>query len=160
MRTAASTYHEIEYYMNLDVTVAGVTAFICCYCLPDQDTRISYTLLLGRRWMKQVRALGDYNKATYHIYDMARYWYAVDTTIPTLDIQAEVLQMYANTHSAPVQSWDEESVIELKLSGTHLCEKFHRTIYEQVIDAKTERETGTEMDSEKAKSADERVISF
>jgi len=31
MRTAASTYHEIEYYVKLDVTVAGVTASIRCY---------------------------------------------------------------------------------------------------------------------------------
>jgi len=73
MRTAASTYHEIEYYVNLDITVAGIIASIRCYCLPDLDTRIAYTLLLGCRWMKQVPALGDYDKETYHIHDMAGY---------------------------------------------------------------------------------------
>jgi len=160
MRTAASTYHEIEYYVNLDVTVAGVTASIRCYCLLDQDTRISYTLLLGRRWMKQVWALGDYDKETYHIHDMAGYRYAVDATIAALDIQAEVPQICANTHSAPVQAWDEESVIELKLSWKDLCEKLHRRIYKQVIDAKTERETGTETDGETTESADERASAF
>jgi len=124
------------------------------------NTRISYTLLLGRRWMKQVRALVDYDKETYHIHDMAGYRYAVDTTIAALDIQAEVPQMCANTHSAPVQSWDEESVIELKLSQNDLCEKLHRTICEQVIDAETERETGIETDSETTESVDERASAF
>jgi len=103
MRTAASTYHEIKYYVNLNVNVAGVTPSICCYCLPDRDTRISYTLLHSHRWMKQVRGLGDYDKETYDIHDMAGYWYAVDTTIAALDIQAEVPQICAYTHSAPVQ---------------------------------------------------------
>jgi len=59
MKTAASTFHEIKYYVDLEVTVAGVTASIRCYCLPGTYSRSSYTLLLGRRWMKQVQALGD-----------------------------------------------------------------------------------------------------
>ena len=110
--------------------------------------------------MKQVRGLGDYDKETYDIHDMAGYWYAVDATIAALDIQAEVPQICANTHSAPVQFWDEESVIELKLSRNDLCEKLHQTIFEQVIDAKTESETGTETDSETTESADERASAF
>jgi len=64
--------------------------------------------------MKQVWTLGDYNKETYHIHDMAGYQYAVDATITALDIPAKVPQMCTNTHSVPVPSWDEESVIELK----------------------------------------------
>jgi len=68
--------------------------------------------------------------------------------------------MCTNTHSAPVQSWDEESMIELKLSWNDLCEKLQRTICEQVIDAETEKETGTETDSETTESADERESYF
>jgi len=62
MKTAASTFHEIKYYMNHDVTVSGVTASIRCCCLPEQGGRSSYTLHLGRRWMKQVQALEDYRR--------------------------------------------------------------------------------------------------
>jgi len=47
MKTAASTFNEIKYYVNLDVTVSGVTTSIQCYCLPEQGGRSSYTLLLG-----------------------------------------------------------------------------------------------------------------
>jgi len=110
--------------------------------------------------MKKVRALGDYDKETYHIHDMVGYRYAVDATMAALDIQAEVPQMYANTHSTPVPSWDEESVIELKLSQNDLCEKLHRTICEQVNDVETEKETGTETDSEMTESTDERTSAF
>ena len=108
--------------------------------------------------MKQVWALGDYDKETYHIHDMAGYRYAVDATIAATDIQVKIPQMCANTHSAPVQSWDEESVVELKLSRNDLCKKLHRTICEQVIEAEkemvpnidfeTDSETDSEMDSE------------
>jgi len=53
-KTAASTFHEIKYYVNLDVTGSGVAASIHCYCLPEQVGRSSYMLLLGQRWMKQI----------------------------------------------------------------------------------------------------------
>jgi len=140
IRTAASTFHEIKYYVNLEVTVAGATVSIRCYCLPGWDTSSSYTLLLGRRWMKQVRALGDYGNNTYHIHDMVGYRYAVNATITASDIQGEIPQMCTNTHTDTAQFWDKESVSELRLSQNDLCEKLYRTICEQVKKDKTDTE--------------------
>jgi len=44
----------------------------------------------------------------------------VDATIATLDIQAKVAQMCANTHFASVPFWNEESVIELNIRKKNL----------------------------------------
>jgi len=159
---AASTFHKIKYYVNLDVTVDGVTASIRCYRLPGRDSRSSYTLLLGWRWMKQVRAIGDYGNDTYHIHDMAGYRYALEATIMASDIQGEIPQMCTNTHTHTGQPWDEESVSELRLSRNNLCKKLHSTIWDQVIEAVTEREADTDSktDSEVTDSAEERESTF
>jgi hypothetical protein len=135
--------------VDLEVTVAGVTASIRCYCLPGTYARSSYTLLLGRRWMKQVQAIGDYAKDTYHIHDMAGYCYPVEATITSSDVQAEIPQMCTNTHVDTAPSWDEESVDELRLSRNDLCKKLYQKIREQVT------ETDTDPDTDTSNAADE-----
>jgi hypothetical protein len=155
MKTAASTFHEIKYYVNLDVTVAGVTASIRCYCLPGTNDKLSYTLLLGRRWMKQVQAIGDYAKDTYHIHDMAGYRYAVEAIVPPSGVQAEIPQMCTGTYADTSEStWDEETASELKLSRNALCKKLYQTIKEQVSDSEEEDEEISDSDNESASDAD------
>jgi hypothetical protein len=153
MKTAASTFHEIMYYVDLEGTVAGVTASIRCYCLPGTYSRSSYTLLLGRRWMKQVQAIGDYAKDTYHIHDMAGYCYPVEATITSSDVQAEIPQMCTNTHVAASRSWDEESVDELRLSRNDLCKKLYQKIREQGTETDTDTGPDTDEATNKENSA-------
>ena len=64
IRTATGTTLQIRYYARFDVNIAGVTANIRAYIIPRMTT---YTLLLGRRWMKQVKASGNYREGTYQI---------------------------------------------------------------------------------------------
>jgi hypothetical protein len=158
MRTAASTFHEIKYYVNLDITVAGVTATIRCYCLPGFGVQSSYTLLLGRRWMKQVRALGDYAKDTYHIHDMAGYRYTLEASAAPAAIQKEIPQLCINTiNSADSAGYrlDKESFNELKLSRNELCEKLHREIQEQVAeDSDSDDDDEDEDESDDASQGD------
>jgi len=35
MRTATSTYYSINYYIMMDISIAGVSATIRCYCPPS-----------------------------------------------------------------------------------------------------------------------------
>ena len=146
MKTAASTFHEIKCYVNLEVTVARVTAAIRCYCLPEMGGKSSYTLLLGRRWIKQVQALGNYSKDTYHIHDMAGYRYALEASAVSFNIKTDIPQLCTvSQDSDKGQSpWDRESAAELKLSRNDLCEKLYRKIREKV----TETVTDTDDDSD------------
>ena len=66
IRTATNEIRAIRYCTNFDITIAGVTAYIRMYII---DISQSYSLLLGRRWLYQVRAIGDYERGSYTIYD-------------------------------------------------------------------------------------------
>ena len=66
IRTATSTLTTIKYYSDLDVTVAGVTTWVRVYASP-RDIALSYGLLLSRRWLKRVKARGNYELDTYYI---------------------------------------------------------------------------------------------
>ena len=68
IRTAIGEVVPISYYVIFDVRIAGVMATIRAYVVPAVT---SYMLLLGRRWLQQVRATGDYEKETYVIRDLA-----------------------------------------------------------------------------------------
>jgi len=154
MKTAASMFHKIKYYVNLDVTVSGVTASIRCYCLPEQGGRSSYTLLLGRRWMKQVQALGDYSKDIYHIHNMAGYRYTMEASSVSVQENGDVPQQCTGMVDSGVErsGLDEESVDELKMSRNDLCEILYRKIKAQV--AETETDIDEDSDETDASDAD------
>jgi len=154
MKTAAFTFHEIKYYVNLDVTVSGVTASIQCYCLPEQGGRSSYTLLLGRRWIKQVQALGDYSKDIYHIHDMARYRYTIEALLVSFQEKGDVPQLCTRMVDSGTErsGLDEESVDQLKMSQNDLCEILYRKIKAQA--AETETDIDEDSDETDASDAD------
>jgi hypothetical protein len=110
MRTAASTVHPIEAYVMIDIEVAGVVASIKCYVLPA-SIRPSYSILLGRRWMKQVRALGDYANDRYC---MAGKQYMLTPYQTPDDIRDEIPTLCVN-QAAKIKSLDEDTVRELSL---------------------------------------------
>ncbi|KAF8415226.1 hypothetical protein BGX38DRAFT_1281443 [Terfezia claveryi] len=66
IRTATNEVRAVEHCVYFDLDIAGVVANIKVYVI---DIPQSYTLLLGRRWLYQVRALRDYSNHTYIIYD-------------------------------------------------------------------------------------------
>ena len=68
IRTATREVVPISYYVTFDVRITGVMATVWAYVVPAVT---SYMLLLGRRWLRQVKAKGDYKKETYVIKDVA-----------------------------------------------------------------------------------------
>ena len=68
IRTATAHIARIDWQCLLDVTIVGVTATATVYCIA-QPSRPSYTLLLGRRWLAQCKAVGHYETDTYIIKD-------------------------------------------------------------------------------------------
>jgi len=137
MRTAASTYHSINHYVMMDISIAGVSATIRCYCLPS---RPSYSILLGRRWMKQVRAIGDYADDSYCIYDLAGLRYIVPSNPTPTNIRDEIPVLCINTCSEP-KVLDEETCQDLEVPEEEVCRRLYRTIrYQAESDADVEEE--------------------
>lgn len=66
MRSATGQHHFCDYYVDVSVEIADVVSKVRCFTLPEQF-RPSYGLLLGRKWMKDVKAVGDYEHETYVI---------------------------------------------------------------------------------------------
>ena len=66
IRTATNEIRAVQYCTRFNIDIAGVIAEITVHVL---DIPHSYSLLLGRRWLYQVRAQGDYAKHSYTIYD-------------------------------------------------------------------------------------------
>jgi hypothetical protein len=52
----------------IDLRISGVRATLQCYCIPEH-IRLSYSIHLGRRWLKQVQPIGDYKPDIYYIHD-------------------------------------------------------------------------------------------
>ncbi|KAI5785577.1 hypothetical protein DFH27DRAFT_615375 [Peziza echinospora] len=62
----ANQLTRVRHVVFLDIEIANVTAAVKAYVV---DSPQGYTLLLGRRWLMQVRAQGDYLIPKYVIYD-------------------------------------------------------------------------------------------
>jgi hypothetical protein len=130
MRTAASTVHPIEAYVMIDIEVAGVVASIKCYVLPA-SIRPSYSILLGRRWMKQVRALGDYANDRYCIHDMAGKQYMLTPHQTPDDIRDEIPTLCVN-QAAKIKCLDEDTARELSLYDDSGSEDEYETTLQTV----------------------------
>src|SRR5437588_11416163 len=70
IRPATSALTRIRYHSDVDTIVAGVKARIRIYAMP-REFALSYGLLLSRRWLRKVRARGNYERDTYIISDKA-----------------------------------------------------------------------------------------
>src|SRR5437588_4227542 len=70
IRTATSALTRIKYYSDVEIIIAGVRTTIRIYPMP-REFALSYGLLLSRRWLRKVRARGNYERDTYIISDEA-----------------------------------------------------------------------------------------
>ncbi|KAI5808597.1 hypothetical protein DFH27DRAFT_606934 [Peziza echinospora] len=68
IKTATSEIKRITECVVFDIDVSGVLCNVKVFVV---DMDMSYSLLLGRRWLEQVKAKGDYQTHTYIIFDDA-----------------------------------------------------------------------------------------
>ena len=156
MRTAASTYHSINHYVMMDISIAGVLATIQCYCLPS---RPSYSILLGRRWMKQVWAIGDSADSSYCIYDLAGLRYIIPANPTPTNIRDEIPVLCINTCNEP-RALDEEPCQDLEVPKDEVCRRLYRTIRHQVesdADVEDEDHDGSEDENDSYDSEEENL---
>ncbi|OAF59785.1 hypothetical protein VC83_03831 [Pseudogymnoascus destructans] len=65
MKTADGGVHALDKYVLLLVKVAGVEWILKVFIIHGLT---SYKILLGRSWMHQVKAVGDYSSNDYYIF--------------------------------------------------------------------------------------------
>ncbi|KAL7270913.1 hypothetical protein RUND412_006364 [Rhizina undulata] len=112
--TATSQVHRINYFVTVDLEIAGVSAKIHCFCIPGEK-RLSYEVLLSRQWLKQCRAIGKYEEGTYAIYDQNGKKHELPATpVDPNAVRREVPQVNLNGEFRPkdvskeAESSDEE----------------------------------------------------
>ena len=75
LQTATSAVAHITEYTDVELEIAGVICETRIYIMPNNQTEPDgvpcYAILLGRRWLRQVKALGDYANHAYYIHDKA-----------------------------------------------------------------------------------------
>jgi hypothetical protein len=68
IKTATAKASRIECSVMIDLEISGVRATLHCYCILEH-IRPSYSIILGRPWLKEVQAIGDYKIDIYYIHD-------------------------------------------------------------------------------------------
>ena len=157
IRTASGDLVPIRYHVRFDLNVAGVTANVRAYIISMVTT---YTLLLGRRWMKQVKASGNYRQGTYEIEGLDGTKYKVPECqrggqVKTTGPGTHVLSVdHAEVHFQPniVREVPEFNMTEEDEDISWLCETANRMlgrVVNQVVGSDDER-PGTSADDGKA----------
>jgi hypothetical protein len=131
MRTAAAEVSVIQWYVDVDIEIAGVISTSRVYCVPA-PARPSYTLLLGRKWMKQVRAIGNYETGTYLIRDSLGKEYTVTAQAAPASVRAEVpVLSMCQEISDDDDDLDEETRLELALGPEGYADALLRQVEEE-----------------------------
>ena len=115
IRMATSTLTTIKYYSNLDVTVAGVTTWVRVYAIPREIT-LSYGLLLSRRWLKRVKARGNYELDTYYIQNSRGRYVEIPRDAEFRASAVEVPTVHITRNEYGESSLNEETREELELA--------------------------------------------
>jgi hypothetical protein len=150
MRTAAAEVSVIQWYVDVDIEIAGVISTSRVYCVPA-PARPSYTLLLGRKWMKQVRAIGNYETGTYIIRDSLGKEYTVTAQAAPASVRAEVpVLSMCQEISDDDDDLDEETRLELALGPEGYADALLRQVEEEA-----ELEMQTQIGAEEDGYADE-----
>ena len=108
IRTATNEVRSIRFCTHFDITIAGVTAHIHAYVM---DIPQSYSLLLGRRWLYQVRAVGDYANNSYTIYDAEGHAHTVKPVVGLINDSPEVMvNSDKQNDRTELSDWDKQGL--------------------------------------------------
>ena len=109
IRTATNEVRSIRFCTDFDISIAGVTAHIHAYVM---DIPQSYSLLLGRRWLYQFRAVRDYANNSYTIYDAEGHSHIVKPVIGLINDTPDVMVNPDKPDSdrTELSDWDKQGL--------------------------------------------------
>ena len=138
IRVANGAETKLSAYCRFKVTVEGVSQIIEAYVVPYET---SYSLLLGRVWMRIVSAIGDYRNDDYWISDDQGVERKLTAILPIMAVDAlEVrLNRQGSLPRGTIAPFDEETLQDLE-AGQHAIAD---AIWDEVL-----KEAEDEMDEE------------
>ena len=139
IRTASGDVITIGYFTQFNITIAGVTANIKAYII---CARASYSLLLGRKWMKQVGLIGYYKEGTYEI-DRGD---GVRRLLPRSGSKGTT-----NENIVEVDEGEKDK----KNTGSWLCESTNRALMKAIRQAPTVEDYDSEEEESESEGTDE-----
>lgn len=108
IRTATNEIRSIRYCTFFDIDIAGVVAHIRAYVM---DIPQSYSLLLGRKWLYQVKAIGDYARNIYTIHDTEGYPHIIAAAFDPINDSPEVmLNPQKQGEQSELTEWEREGI--------------------------------------------------
>lgn len=108
IRTATNEIRSIRYCAYFDIDIAGVVAHIRAYVM---DIPQSYSLLLGRKWLYQVRAIGDYARNTYTIHHTKGEPHVIRAAFDPINDSPEVmLNPKKQGQTTNLTEWEREGI--------------------------------------------------
>jgi len=132
IRTATSSLVEIEFYTDLDIEVASVVTPLRVYAIPA-TCEPTFGLLLSRRWLRQVQAIGDYARHTYIIKDQFGKEYKVPCE-KQLDDRTAIRPRIGLNHVSQNANLDTEEVEELLLDEELSFEEIVKQVTDEAYD--------------------------
>ena len=107
IRTATNEIRSIRYCTYFDIDIAGVVACIRAYVM---DIPQSYSLLLGRKWLYQVKAFGDYERNLYVIHDTHGQPHTVKAVVDPINDSPEVMLNPRKQEGTELSAWEKEGI--------------------------------------------------
>lgn len=144
IRTATDETRPIHKCTTFDLNIAGVVANIKVYVI---DIPQSYSLLLGRRWLYQVRAFGDYSSHAYTIYNSKGKPSSVQSTGTTGNIEP-LHEVFLNPHKVlphtALTATEEEEILLGRGKMEAIINRIVQGAESQSQDWETDEESGDE----------------
>lgn len=146
IRTATNEIKRITKCAKFHIEIAGVLAAVKVYLV---DIPQSYSILLGRRWLQQVRAMGDYRLHSYVIFDQ----YDKHHEVPQMCLDALQLEEAINYPPPEVmlnngKSRDQMNLTDVEYEELALGKQQMNALLEQLIAEAKEEERLWEEDVE------------
>ena len=148
IKTADGGWTILPGYTWMQVTVAAVDRVIQVSIVPGNT---SYSLLLGRPWLRQVRAVGYYEYDEYWIKDRFGNEHKLTPVTPPKPVPSPQLRLSAEVHHDRVP-YDEETVGDLELSMDGDIDKLLEHIIEEANEEESDEEEYDDNEDEEVKA--------
>ncbi|KAI9748959.1 MAG: hsp70 nucleotide exchange factor fes1 [Chaenotheca gracillima] len=123
IKVANGETQNLTWTAEFDLTIGSVIKPINAYIIPGQ---VSYTILLGRHWMRQVNAIGDYAQGRYFIKNQSGKLEELDAITPAIPVPTPRIDSGADIKrkidNIPQGDWDaleqgDEAVAERMMNS-------------------------------------------
>lgn len=145
IRTATDEVRPIHQCTYFNIEIGQVPASVKVYVI---DIPQSYSLLLGRRWLYQVRAIGDYENQKYTIYDSLGTPRVISPSAEPNRVDKTPEVILNPDKKMPVTELTEREQEELSLGSKRMNAIINRLVVDAKAQEEAEYQVGDDSDEE------------